>query len=153
MIVIAVIGIIIVLMMPMVKANRERARRLDCANNLRCIATALYRYAAEHNGEFPLNLSDLFPNYVEKVKSFTCPSDIDASEISEYGLDIDTTASYAYASGWSIKDPLDTILLSDKNYIVGKDINHQGEGGNVLYLNGDVTWVNTLDWINPVDKD
>lgn len=139
--------------MPMVNRTREQARRLECADNLREIAVACYKYTSAHDGEFPLNLSDLYPEYIDDIKYFNCPSDIDASEISPGGLDIDTTSSYTYASGWDIKDPLDTILVSDKNYVFDKDTNHRGDGGNVLYMGGEVRWVETRDWINPVDKD
>ena len=151
--VIAIIGIIIVLLMPFVNKNREQARRLECANNLRRISIAFYKYAADNKSALPVNLSDLYPRYIDDVGYFTCPSDVDASEISPDGLDIDTTTSYVYASGWTIKDPLDTILVCDKNYILEKDTNHRGEGGEVLYLDGNVKWVETRDWVNPVDKE
>jgi len=153
LIVIAIIGIIIVSLMPMVKRNREQARRLECANNLRRIAVGFYKYASNNSGELPVSLSDLYPDYIDDVKYFSCPSDVDASEISQHGFDIDTTTSYVYASGWTMKEPLDTILLCDKNYVLEKDTNHRGKGGNVLSLKGEVRWVNTEDWINPIDKE
>ena len=153
LVVVAVIGIIIISLRPMVSRAREQARRLECANNLRCIGRAIYKYAADHKREFPLYLSDLYPRYIDNVKYFSCPSDMDASEISPDGLDIDTTTSYTHASGWSIKDPLDTILVCDKNYILEKDTNHRGEGGNVLCLSGEVCCVDTRDWVNPADKE
>ena len=153
LIVIAIIGIIIISLRPMMKNAREQSRRMECSSKLRHIAKAVYEYAGEHEGKFPLNLSDLHPVYIKDVKYFSCPSDIDASEISERGLDIDTSTSYVYASGWSIKDPLDTILICDKNYILEKDTNHAGHGGNVMHLGGNVRWIDTRDWINPIDKD
>jgi len=153
LIVITIIGVIIVSLMPLVAKTREQNRRFECANNLRRVGIAIYKYAARNDGEFPLNLSDLHPEYIDNLKIFSCPSDIDASEISLGGLDIDTTTSYTYASGWDIKDPLDTILVSDKNYILDKDTNHRAVGGNTLYLNGDVRWVETRDWVNPRDKE
>ena len=153
LIVIAIIGIIIISLSPFVKRTREQSRRFECANNLRMIATALYKYAIDNKGQFPVNLSDLYPKHIDDVKYFTCPSDVDASEISQGGLDIDTTTSYVFAAGWDMKDPLDTVLVSDKNYILQKDTNHRAVGGNVLYLGGKVSWVKTRDWINPMDKE
>lgn len=153
LVVIAIIGIIIISLRPMMTRTREQARRLECAGNLRHIAIALYEYASDNDGKFPLNLSDLYPEYINDVKYFSCPSDVDASEISPRGVDIDTTTSYAYASGWSVKDPLVTVLVCDKNYILEKDTNHGADGGNVLYLGGEVRWVDTLNWVNPVDKE
>lgn len=153
LVVFAVIGIIIVSLMPMVHRTREQARRLECADNLRRIAVALYKCAVDNDGKFPVDLAALYPKYIDNVKYFICPSDIDASEISPQGFDIDVNSSYIYASGWTMKDPLDTVLLSDKNYIIDKDSNHNGAGGNVIYLSGEVRWVDTKDWVNPIDKE
>ena len=152
LVVIAIIGVIFISLRPMINRTREQARRLECADNLRKIAKAIHNYASEHEGRFPLNLSDLYPNYIDNIKYFRCPSDIDSSEISQNGLDIDTATSYVYAGGWGIKDPLDVILISDKNYILEKDTNHAAQGGNVMHLDGDVHWMDIRDWVNPVDK-
>ena len=153
LIVAAIVGAAVIFSSPLIRATREKARRHACANNLRRITEGMYSYAAEHEGKFPDDLSGLFPKYVGDLAAFACPSDVDASDITQDGSDIDTASSYLYSRGWSARDPLDTILVSDKNDIFGKDTNHRGEGGNAAYIGGAVRWVDTSDWVNPVDKE
>ncbi len=153
LVVAAIVGAIILSLSPWIRSTREQARRHECADNLRRIVVALYTYALDNDGEFPDDLSALYPKYIDDVKLFICPSDIDASDIAQDGSDIDVTASYLYSRGWDAKDPLGTILVCDKNDIFGRDTNHDGKGGNTAYLSGDVKWVDTVDWVNPVDKE
>lgn len=153
LIVVAVVGVITLSLSPLIKTTREQARRQTCADNLRKIIIELHTYALDHKGHFPEDLSDLYPKHIDDTRLFICPSDIDASDIAQDGSDIDVTASYLYTRGWTEKDPLETILVCDKNDIFGKDTNHRGKGGNVAYLSGEVKWVDTHDWVNPIDKE
>ena len=153
LIVVAVVGAIVLSLTPLISSTREKAKRHTCANHLREIVIALRTYALKHERAYPDDLSDLYPEYVDDVRAFICPSDVDASDIAKDGSDIDFTASYLYSRGWSEKDPLDTVLVCDKNDIFGKDTNHRGKGGNVACLSGMVKWVDTSDWIDPVDKE
>lgn len=153
LIVAAVVGTITLSLSPLIRSTREQARRHMCADNLRRIVIALHNYALDNNMKFPEDLSVLYPKYIDDVKVFICPSDVDASDIAQDGSDIDVTTSYLYSRGWTEKDLLDTILVCDKNDIFGKDTNHRGKGGNVAYLNGEVKWVETTDWVNPIDKE
>lgn len=153
LVVVAIVGVTVMLLLPLIKSTREQARRHTCANNLRRISQALHEYAINNKDTFPGDLSSLYPEYIDSVKIFICPSDVDASDIDVDGSDLDATTSYLYSRGWSVKDTLNTIIACDKNDIFGKDTNHRGKGGNAAYLNGDVKWVDTQDWVNPVDKE
>jgi len=153
LIVAAIVGVTLLLFSPLIRNTREKGRRHTCADNLRRMTTGLYSYAVEHDGRFPDDLGSLFPKYVNDIKTFACPSDVDASDITQDGSDIDTATSYIYTRGWTVRDKLDTILVCDKNDIFGKDTNHRGAGGNVAYLSGEVKWVATPDWVVPVDKE
>jgi len=153
LIVVAIVGVIILSLSPLIKSTREQGRRHMCRDNLRTIIIALHNYALDHKKKFPEDLSDLYPKYVKELRVFLCPSDVDASDIAQDGSDLDVTTSYLYSRGWNEKDPLDTILACDKNDIFGKDTNHRGRGGNAAYLSGDVRWVDTSDWVNPIDKE
>ncbi len=153
LVVVAIVGVAILALSPLAISNREESRRHMCANHVREISLALRTYSVENDGDFPHDLSEIYPKYIDDLKIFICPSDVDASDIAQDGSDIDITTSYHYSIGWTEKDPLTTILVCDKNDIFGKETNHRGKGGNVAYLSGEVRWVGTPEWLDPIDKE
>lgn len=64
LVVIAIIGILVALLLPEVRAAREAARRMDCANRLLQVGIAAHNYEGTHkklpgHGELPTSLSSL----------------------------------------------------------------------------------------------
>src|SRR5438093_991679 len=53
LVVIGIITILIALLLPVVKAVRERANRTKCASNLRQLGIALVQYAGDNKGLYP----------------------------------------------------------------------------------------------------
>ena len=51
--VIAIIGILAAILIPVVGAVRESARGASCASNVRQMVSAMHLFAEEHNGMFP----------------------------------------------------------------------------------------------------
>ena len=117
-----------------VDAARERARRADCAGNFRQIGLGLHMYSGDHQERFPTDLKDVMP-YVKQTELFVCPSDThnfigkpQPHEVGRYG-------SYFYIAGLSEADDSDRIHMFDAPW------NHEGAGGNILYVGGYVQWV------------
>lgn len=81
--VIAIIGILAAILIPVVGKVREQARRANCQSNIRQQLVAMHMFAEENNniGYWPVqSASDdsapywLYPEWVDDVNLFLCPS-------------------------------------------------------------------------------
>src|SRR5690625_3765338 len=81
--VIALIGILAAILIPVTGAGRERGRRAVCLSNIRQQLFAMQLYAEEHNGRGFWDMisagndgapAQLYPDYTDDVKIFLCPS-------------------------------------------------------------------------------
>ena len=80
LVVIAIIGILMALLLPAVTKARERARQVDCMNNMHEFAVALTLYRNDHDDKLPGWLSNLYPGYVPNKKLYLCRSDASRGE-------------------------------------------------------------------------
>src|SRR5438067_10110467 len=53
LVIIAIIGMLIAILVPMFLSARQRSTRFKCQENLREIGSALFSYAAANHGRFP----------------------------------------------------------------------------------------------------
>ncbi|NQT33186.1 MAG: type II secretion system protein [Candidatus Omnitrophica bacterium] len=114
-------------MLPFIQNTRKKLVRTQCANNLSQIGLGLYIYAREHDGKFPPTLKTLYDEqYLADMTLLDCPA---SKNIGTFD-----SPDYLYAAGLSVKDPSLYPLVEDK------EGNHSGRGGNVMYINGTVTW-------------
>ncbi|MDD2238149.1 MAG: type II secretion system protein, partial [Kiritimatiellae bacterium] len=57
MVVVAIIGILIAITLPATNKALNRAKRLQCASNLKQLSAAVLLYCKDHKGEFPVQFS------------------------------------------------------------------------------------------------
>lgn len=115
---------------------QEQSQRAICLSNLKQIGLALHMYAEDHKNEFPEDIRQLYPSYILTREVLKCPGDKTTPEIQK--VEPDTPISYTYVKGLSRKNPnpSKTIVLYDSS----PDY-HDGEGRNVLFLDGHVEWI------------
>ena len=140
----------------------RRKRFADCAERMRKVHLALGIYANDHDDAFPTLptattsepvLGLLVPKCTSDTSIFACPGS--GREVPAQGKAFaDGRISYAYAMDLKRKDAPTTPLLSDAQVVSksrplntfstdgkGAGNNHNGHGGNVLFIDGHVEMV------------
>lgn len=164
LVVIVIIGILAGMLLPSITNVGERGKRLSCASNLREIHKLTMTYAKDNDDVLPFyddpkaNAPMLLEeqintfcrkNYTRNIKIFKCPSRASAPT----GLSKEYQYEYnPYFVGKralrvaQVKTPASLRLAwdSDKENQAGfydPQDNHGLAGGNVVYLDGHVQWI------------
>jgi len=172
---VAIIAILAAILLPALARAREQARRSVCMNNLKQIGLAMFVYAQDYDGFLPYQDDSsgdtepgmllLYPDYMAQAKTFWCPSDPDTdppTTITHNDPPRDETCarmSYAYF-GWTngyINSP-EGVPYRHKvtypypnfgivcDYLAESPTQHNGDGGNVLCIDGHVEWLPASNW-------
>jgi prepilin-type processing-associated H-X9-DG protein len=132
-------------MMPALARTRTIAQRMVCANNMSGLGKAMLLYANDYNDKFPTpsKWCDLLIEHAEVTpKSFRCKGAPEGP--CNYAMNINVEKM-------SIASQPDMVLLFETtpgwNQVGGSEIltteNHQGEGCNILFVDGHIQFVKT----------
>ena len=106
----AIAGVLLALLLPVLSAARERQRATHCLSNLRQIAVGFTLYAGEHEGRLPMDEDDDFWDVALRShlgeagghRVFLCPADPNAD--ADASAD-DFELSYAWRSDFDAPAP------------------------------------------------
>ena len=175
LVVIAIIAILAGMLLPALQQARERARRINCASNLKQIGTSLKLYSSSFNDKLPglparqggttTAITDLGWGGLEVLRSndfltdysvYVCPSSTVSAATGTNPLSA-TTVSYAFCVNMiegdsQIYGRADSAIAADLDTVGatayannGNNANHTSFG-NILYQGGHVTGHTGATW-------
>lgn len=128
------VPLMIIVMIPAFTEARGVFERMPCQMNLSIIASALQTYASEDDhGAFPEDINQLIAKGDITTQQLACPSDVTGQR------------SYYYVPGYSLESDFGQILMYEDPNV------HGGEGGHIMYVDGQVEFVNSPQFEEKID--
>jgi prepilin-type N-terminal cleavage/methylation domain-containing protein len=165
LVVIAIIGILAALLLPVLSRGKQRAQRIQCIGDLKEIGTAFQIFAHDHRGKFPMQVpredggsleyvtasytfgGDFYFSYrhfqslvTELVvpKILVCPSDAAREAAATFGTLQNSNVSYFVGVNATFDSP-QTMLAGDRNVT-----NDWSRSTSIAYGNQPLRWTREL---------
>jgi prepilin-type processing-associated H-X9-DG protein len=126
--------VVIILVLPNIHRTGGHGSRIACANNLKQVGIGIKLYADEHDDVYPQKFSEIIQYVSRHAAIFVCAESGNKPESIET---VDEWTDYVYILGFSTTSAPNAILA----YCDPK--NHNGEGGNILFVDGNIEWFNS----------
>ena len=158
MLVISIIAILAGMLLPVIVKAREQSRRVSCMSNLRQIGVACHIYASDWAERLPnppgattLTVADMLVSngYMESGSIFRCPSSSDKMLLQPPFAT--TNVSYFYVPAMTESEANQDSPMWADQWTAGANRwqtwdNHGADGGNVVFVYGNVHWEPRNDW-------
>lgn len=134
---VATVALLTSILLPSLTRARELAKRAVCAANLRGIGQACHIYANDHGENFPPDLEDLITAKIIVPKMLICPdSPLDEAQVTAIlAGESNQKLPYRYIDK-------QTTAGDVRNVLIYEDLDvHNGEGGNVLFVDAHVEFL------------
>jgi prepilin-type processing-associated H-X9-DG protein len=162
-VVVAIIGMLIAALFPVLARSREKARASACFSNYHQIGAAIQMYASDFEGDTPPDggsfsgiITDNLP-YIKNTDVFTCPDDFDRAKETRPGsyrmatlyqgkpINCGWNDPYSTTTPPAVAQSTTTTLLyeAEKDSVQSPIVptyRHSG-GAQILYFDGHAKWV------------
>ncbi|HSH93176.1 MAG TPA: prepilin-type N-terminal cleavage/methylation domain-containing protein [Roseimicrobium sp.] len=176
LVVIAVIGILASLLLPVLSRGKEKARSISCRNSIKQLALAVTMYHGDFNDLFPTPGSsskygpqpedwiwwqygrDLTNSSIVRYfsgfdpKYFTCPADSVAKKLQDQGMIAGDPYRYSYAlTSYDLQEGmnigLSTIITQDREVFSFRASQVRNPSGKLMFVEEDRATIDDSRWV------